>query len=59
MKTKKIVKNSGNFAAFGPLELKHLFDTYNTAKGKESNAAIGKLQGNIGVKKVSGPTINK
>jgi len=34
-KTKKGSKVASNFAAFGPMELKHLFDTYNGANVKD------------------------
>lgn len=35
VRAKKGPKAGGTFAAFGPLELKHLFDTYNTSNVKD------------------------
>lgn len=46
VKAKKSAKVGGNFAAFGPLELKHLFDTYNTSNIKDVIGAAAGHGGN-------------
>lgn len=47
------MRNGANFAAFGPLELKHLFDTYNAGKHKEVTVNGGRHHGNNGTKKLA------